>query len=135
MKKSFFRGVLAGILTLLISLMVFAVLYVLFKMVAWPIISGVPYVRNPEPILVGSKEWYLLQPFALLSAILSGMAVARWSKPNSWPALLVILFIVLIFSIFSPVETDSVLNLAIWFLEVPIGLLMGFYFFNSRGCK
>jgi uncharacterized integral membrane protein len=92
-------------------------------------------VRNPEPILVGSKEWYLLQPFALLSAILSGMAVARWSKPNSWSALLVVLFIVLVFSIFSPVETDSVLNLAIWFLEVPIGLLMGFYFFNSRGCK
>ena len=104
-------------------------------MMVLPIVSGVPYMPNPKPVVVGSIEWCLLQLLGLLSAVLSGMSVARWSKSNSWSSLLVVIFIVLSFSILSPIQTDSVLLLAIWIFEIPIGLLIGFSLFNRYRSK
>lgn len=131
MKKSLFRGFMAGVLTLILAMLISAVLAVFFKMLIWPIISGVPYISNSGPIAVGSREWYLLQPFAALSAFLSGMTTAHWSKPKSWSALLLVLIIAIGLTIASPINTNSILNLAIWNLEVPFGLILGFYFYNK----
>ena len=132
MKKSFLRGIFAGFFTLILSIIVFAVLASLFKMLVWPMISGVPYTRSLGGIVVGSREWYLMQPLGFLSAVLSGIATARWSKPNSRSALLAVLVIAVCFVLASPIQTNSILNLLIWNLEIPIGLLMGFYFYKNR---
>ena len=131
MKKSFLRGVFAGVFTLIISMVIFAMLASLFKMFVWPMISGVPYTRSLGGIVVGSREWYLMQPLGFLSAVLSGVATARWSKPNSWSALLVVLVIAVCFVLASPIQTNSILNLLIWNLEIPIGLLIGVYYYEK----
>lgn len=135
MKKSFLRGFFAGVLTYFLMVLIFAIFAFLFKKFIWSIISGVPYVSTDEPIVVGSSEWYLLQPLAFLSAFLSGIATARWSKTNSFSALLLVLLVTVGVTISSPIDTDSILNLAIWNLEVPVGLIFGFYFFNKRSQK
>ncbi|MGL4767778.1 MAG: hypothetical protein ACRCV6_06835 [Formosimonas sp.] len=127
--NNLFKGFFAGFVTWLLAMLVSIVFVLVVKMVVFPAFMGVPYVSSSEPIVVGSQEWYWMQLLGFLSAFVAGVATAKWSKINK-QALLILMPVLFVLSIFSPINTSSIFDLALWYLEGPLGVVAGFYFYS-----
>ena len=134
-KRGFWRGFGAGYAAKwLVLLVLFCVVYVVRPFI-WPIIYGVPYVAQKGPMVIGSNEWYFFLFIALISSLICGYVAAHWSKENSWSALVALALLAVVFSAFQVPETSSLLILGIWFFGMPIGVLLGGFFYISSEKK
>jgi hypothetical protein len=125
LKRSFWRGVLAGKLVQWIGAVAVALFWVICRRL-WSLVQGPPFQPTHGPIDPNTSEWLLMQALGFAVSMASGFAAARWSKPRSWTALVALVLLAIIMSfIFPPPETASMVRKAVWLSFPPLGLICG----------
>jgi hypothetical protein len=133
-KRSFWRGVGAGFVAKWLTFFTLICIVYVIRPFIWPIVYDVPYAPDKNPLVPGSGEWFFIQIIGFLCAFAGGFAAAYWSKAGSWSAVGALAILALVFSIFWLPQSTSTLILIIWFLEMPLGILLGgfLYITNER---
>ena len=125
-KRTFWRGLLAGILAHLLTLSVLFLAYFLLKPFVWFAFSNAPYPLAKEPLDPDSIEWLVLQGMNFITWFTAGIAIGRWSPPRSRAVVATLVALVAVVPLFGAVPgTQSALRLAIWFLASPLAIIIG----------
>lgn len=125
-KVGVWRASLAGVLTYILAAGLGFVLIAMAKLFFWTAIYGAPYVFTKEPVNPDSGEWLFLQGLGCLCALAAGAAIKRWSAPKSHAALIVVTGLFVFLSVVQGApSTISIARNTIFFLQVPLGFLLG----------
>src|SRR5262249_30709990 len=120
-KRSFGRGIFAGVVSTFLVAVVTA-----FASALYYVVTDIPVdLSGPN-----SREWLVAQLFGFVSPVAGGAATARWSDPRSWAAPATYALIVLFLISFAPLPAvDSLPRQVIWVLQWPMGVLLGAFLY------
>ena len=125
-KRSYWQGLLAGILAHILTLAVLVVAFFFLKPFVWFAFSNAPYPSAKEPLDPDSIEWLVIQGMSFITWIAAGVAIGMWSPPKSRAAVSTLVACLAVLSLFAAVpSTQSPLRLATWFLASPLAVIIG----------
>lgn len=132
-RRTYWRGLLAGILVQVLTLVILVLAFFVFKPFVWFALSSAPYPAPNEPLNPDSIEWLVLQGMNFITWFVAGLAIGRWSPPKSHTvvATLVAFMTALYFFSAAP-HTQSALRLAVWYLASPLAIIIGNFFYRRR---
>lgn len=132
-RRTYWRGLLAGVLAHLFTLVVLFSAYFVLKPFVWFAFTSESYPSAKEPLDSESVEWLVLQGMSFITWFAAGIAIGRWSPPKSWTVVATLVGCISVLSLFSAVpSTPSVLRLACWFLGSPLAIIIGNIFYRQR---
>lgn len=135
-KRTYWRGLLAGIVAHLVTMMVVLLAYFILKPFVWFAFTNAPYHSSMEPITTDSYQWLALQGINFINWFTAGIAVGRWSQPKSWAAVVTLLACATLLPMFAAVpSTHSVTRLTIWFLGSPLAIVCGNILYRYREAR
>lgn len=124
--KGFLWGLGLGAATFLLSGIAFAVVYWTLRPFVWAALYGVPYSPPPGPYPVESGEWLFVKGIWFVSAIVLGFVATQAAGRSAYKVLLALLVIWLLWALASELlPSNSLLRIAIAYLNVPLGVLLG----------
>jgi hypothetical protein len=130
-KRSFIRGLSAGIVTKLlctafitVALVGMAHLYASSRNIPNPLRDG-PF----PPLSIG---WIASQVLVFMAAALSGFACAHWSKPRSWSAPITLAVLWLAWSVAKVPPAQSIGLVLVWVSVSSVGMLLGAFVYQRR---
>jgi len=142
LKRSYWRGLVAGIAAYLLSIVILSALYWVIRPFVWAALYGVPYSPPAGPYDPNSGEWLFFQIFGFLSAMAGGAATIRWSSQRrSYAPLATLLAIAIPLILLGLAMGKAPAHTSLWrfgfsLVELPLGLICGaalFYVFEIRG--
>jgi len=132
-KRTYWRGLLAGILTHIFAMVVLLLAYFFLKPFVWFAITNAPYPSAKTPIDPNSVEWLVLQGMNFINWFAVGITIGRWSPSKSWAVVATFLVYVSVLALLAPVPgTQSAFRLACWFLGSPLAIILGNVLYRRR---
>lgn len=135
-KRTYWRGLFAGILAYLFTLAVLFLAFFFLKPFVWFTFTNAPYPSVKEPLDPDSVEWLALQGMNFVTWFAAGTAVGRWSPPKTWAVVATLYGFVMVLSLFAAVPaTHSAFRLVCWFLGSPLAIIFGNVFYRRREAR
>jgi hypothetical protein len=132
-RRTYWRGLLAGILAHVITLVILFLAFFVFKPFVWFSFSSAPYPAPNEPLNPDSIEWLVLQGMNFITWFVAGLTIGRWSSPKSHTAVATLVACIAVLSLIAPVpHTQSPFRVAIWFLASPLAIIIGNFLYWRR---
>jgi len=130
-KRNAVRGVMAAIVSHYLVLFGLILCFWLLRPFVWAAIYGVPFQPVKGPMDPNSGEWLVSQAIGFLSWVAGGFAACRWDKAGSRRSVLIVGVIFLVLMSLGPaLETRNLARQAIFYIEIPLALGIGWLLFR-----
>lgn len=127
-KRSYWRGVLSGVLSHYIAVAVLVSTLMLLRPFVWPLLFDSPYSQTTAPIDPNSGEGTLLQILGLLSWVPAGASAMHWGSARSRRSVLTLFGYIAVLMVFALTQNQpqmSALRTVWYWLHEPLGLAFG----------
>lgn len=136
-KRTYLRGVVAGLITHQVAVAVFIVAISIIRPFFWTAVYGGPYTPPSGPVDPNSTEGAFLHTLGFLSWVPAGMAAMHWSAQKSrlWSVLTLFIYLasLSILAISMEIQVPITVVRALWYwLSAPLGLGLGVVIYLSR---